>query len=68
MTSYLHMGARVTTTGRANKGNKEKVRWLLADRDRPLFLFHLEPFLSRTRGGLAGLEAGLRGGLLWGGE
>lgn len=51
-----------------NKGNKEKVSWLVADLARPLFLFHLDPFRSRTRGGFAGLEAGFRGGLLWGGE
>ncbi|TNN73086.1 hypothetical protein EYF80_016756 [Liparis tanakae] len=55
------MGATVTTKGNNNKGNREKESWLVADLSRPwpLFLFHLEPFLSRTRGGFAGSAAGL---------
>lgn len=66
ITSYLHMGATVTIKGMDNKGSREKVSWLVADRTRPwpLFLFHLDPFLSLTLGGFAGLAAGLRGGLL----
>lgn len=60
------MGATVTIRGKDNKGTREKESWLLADLTRPwpLFLFHLDPFLSRTRGGFAGLAGGLRAGLL----
>lgn len=70
ITSYLHMGAVVPIRDRDNKGSRETVGRLPAERTRPcpLFLFHLELFLSLTRGGFAGLAAGLRGGLLLGGE
>lgn len=70
ITSYLHMGAVVPMRDRDNKGSREKEGRLPAERTRPcpLFLFHLELFLSLTRGGFAGLAAGLRGGLLLGGE
>ena len=66
ITSYLHMGDTVTMKGINDKGIREKVCKLAADRALPwpLFLFHLDPFLSRPRGGFAGLEAGLRGALL----
>lgn len=66
ITSYLHMGATVTIKGMDISGSMAKVSWLVAERTRPwpLFLFHLDPFLSLTRGGFAGLVAGLRGGLL----
>lgn len=64
ITSYLHMVATVTTNGK-DKEKWEKGSGPAADRTRPCpFLFHLEPFLSRPRGGFAGLEAGLFEGLL----
>lgn len=60
------MVAAVTTKGKGNKENGEKESRPAADRTRPcpLFLFHLDPFLSRPRGGFAGLEAGLFEGLV----
>ena len=66
ISSYLHRGATVAMKGKHNKESGEKVGGPDADLTRPwpLFLFHLDPFLSRTRGGFAGLAAGLRGGLL----
>ena len=64
ITGYLHMGA--TVTRKEDKDSSEDVSPLVAERTRPwpLFLFHLEPPFSRTRGGFAGLDSGLRGGLL----
>lgn len=66
ISSYLHKGATVATKGKHNKESREKVGGLEADLTLPwpLFLFHLDPFRSRTRGGLAGLDTGLCGGLL----
>ena len=57
----------MTMTDEGNSmGSRDNARRLLDDLARPwpLFLFHLELFLSLTRGGLPGLAAGVLGGLL----